>query len=199
MIENYSLHYCYRTIGDVLMIEIDSRKLPTRNEKVGNVVSIYSGDELIGINIFDFGKIVKIKNQGMIYLPTHSLIDVINSILANAKLPSLSYKEKSGYVVGEVNEIFEVAGGSLIVINLKAGNCSCFAKEVGELKSSDKVVVALAGSNLPNGDIVKERSGDFGFTDAHVCSYFDLGINESNEILIIDEDSEVGSDFFQLK
>ena len=199
MIENYSLHYCYRTIGDVLMIEIDSRKLPARNEKVGNVVSIYSGDELIGINIFDFGKIVKIKNQGMIYLPTHSLIDVINSILANAKLPSLSYKEKSGYVVGEVNEIFEVAGGSLIVVNLKDGNCSCFAKEVGELKSSDKVVVALAGSNLPNGDIVKERSGDFGFTDAHVCSYFDLGINESNEILIIDEDSEVGSDFFQLK
>ena len=199
MIENYSLHYCYRTIGDVLMIEIDSRKLPTRNEKVGNVVSIYSGDELIGINIFDFGKIVKIKNQGMIYLPTHSLIDVINSILANAKLPSLNYKEKSGYVVGEVNEIFEVAGGSLIVVNLKDGNCSCFAKEVGELKSSDKVVVALAGSNLPNGDIVKERSGDFGFTDAHVCSYFDLGINESNEILIIDEDSEVGSDFFQLK
>ena len=199
MIENYSLHYCYRTIGDVLMIEIDSRKLPTRNEKVGNVVSIYSGDELIGINIFDFGKIVKIKNQGMIYLPTHSLIDVINSILANAKLPSLTYKEKSGYVVGEVNEIFEVAGGSLIVVNLKDGNCSCFAKEVGELKSSDKVVVALAGSNLPNGDIVKERSGDFGFTDAHICSYFDLGINESNEILIIDEDSELGSDFFQLK
>ncbi len=199
MIENYSLHYCYRTVGDVLLIEINPKGHPNKKVQDHDTVAIYQDDELIGINIFNFGKIVKVKNQGMIYLPSHAFIDVVNSILQNAHLPLLSYKDESGYVTGRINEIFEVPQGFLCVINLKGETCSCFIKDEGELKSEDIVVVALKGSHLSNGEIVKERSGEFGFTDAHLCSYFDLGIEEKDDILAIDEDIEIGVDFFQMK
>lgn len=199
MIDNYSLHYCYRTIGDVLLIELKSSAHPTKNIKTNNVVAIYENDELVGINIFDFGKVVKIKNQGMIYLPSNSLIDVINSLLKNAGLDSLSYKNESGYLIGEVSEIFEVSGGFLCVMKINHDTYSAFIKNKDELKSGDKVVIAINGNRLSNGDIVKERSGEFGFTDSHLCSLKDLGLEDNETILIVDEDEIVGKDFFSME
>jgi hypothetical protein len=45
--------YNQKTIGDVLLILINNKAPMTRYEKHDDVTLIYSGDELIGINIFN--------------------------------------------------------------------------------------------------------------------------------------------------
>ncbi len=64
----YALYYDYETIGDVLMIVINSQATPDRCEKKDNVSILYKNDELVGINIFDISKIIKIKAKGFIPL-----------------------------------------------------------------------------------------------------------------------------------
>ena len=89
MKKQYSLFYSYKNIGDVLIVIFDNDKKPTRSERKGNVEVIYNQEDIIGYNIFDIRNIVKIKTEGLIYLPSPALISVINTILKNNKVEEL--------------------------------------------------------------------------------------------------------------
>ena len=184
MIKNYSLFYSYKTLGDVLLINIDDRFLVNKEKRKNNIVCLYHDDVLVGINIFDISKIIKIKSQGMIYLPSPSLIDVINSLLANNGIETLMNKEHSGYVIGRIvdnNKLLEVDINNQILEIPFEGN----------LNIGQKVVVATIGTYLNNGKIVKDYP--------HLCSYQDLGIMDNEDILIIEEDAIIGEDFFMME
>ena len=184
MIKNYSLFYSYKSLGDVLMININDAFLVNKEERKNNIVCLYHDDTLLGINIFDISKIIKIKSQGMIYLPSSSLIDVINSLLKNNDIEPLAYKSHSGYVIGQIIE-----NEKTLKVDIKDEICVLPIKT--NLKVGNKVVIALIGTYLNNGRIVKDYP--------HLCSYRDLGIMDNEDILIIEEETNIGLDFFMME
>lgn len=195
MIEKYSLYYCYQTIGDVLIVNIESDMFPTSSKRVGDVEIIYSADKIIGYNIFNISKIIKIKMVGILYHPENVFIDIVNSILKNAGCDTLSYVLHSGFIVGEVKECFQLDKGYMAVISIGESMVSGLTKT--ELDINDKVVIAKVGTTLRNGKIVKEMIGEFGIADCFICSGKDVFYDESEKPLILDNDVEVGIDFFK--
>ena len=180
MMKNYALYYSYKGIGDVLIVMFDDKK-PTRNETKGRVTIIYHDDEIIGYNIFNVKEIIKIKNEGMIYYPNPALVSVLNTILINEGVKPLDILEESGYMTAEVIKKDDES------ITLSLGNKEATAK--ADLNIGDKVVVALKDTFLYDGSVVKDN--------AHVCTYKELGIKvEEDQILLLDEDAEIGKDFF---
>lgn len=101
--KDYSLYYSYKKRGDILIVTFNSEMKETRKENKGRVTILYNNDEIIAYHIHDLKEIIKIKGEGMIYLPNKEMIMVINSILANEGLEPLEEKEHSGYFVKEVN------------------------------------------------------------------------------------------------
>lgn len=190
MMKDYALYYSYKGIGDVLVIVFDNALPTTKSERIGNVVALYNEDKLIGCNIFDIKEIIKIKSSGLIYYPSEQFLSVINSMLKNAKLPILESKENSGYFIGEVKEI------SNGIITLNDG--VAYLKE-HTLKVGDKVVYAKVGTYLNNGQVVKEENKDGVVINSHICTNKELGINDEEIILVLDEDEQVGLDFFSLE
>ena len=71
--------YNYRLTGDVLLVDINNQLIPNRHESKGDVTLVYSNDVLVGINIFNISKVIKLKTEGRIVLPPDTLIDFINN------------------------------------------------------------------------------------------------------------------------
>lgn len=194
--KNYSIHYSYKGIGDVIIILFDNKKKPTHSVSKGRVTVVYHDEEIIGYNIFDVKDIVKIRNEGMIHFPSPQLIEVINTILINAKVEPLEILKESGYYVGQIKSIKPIdSEKNLVSIELK-DECLNGVTKYQNLKISDKVVVAKVGTHLNNGDIVKESENGNIVVNAHICTNSELGIDNNDEIFIVDEDIENGKDFF---
>lgn len=186
--KNYSLHYSYKDIGDVLIVVFDNSKKPTRSERKGKVVILYNNDEIIGYNIFDIKEIIKIKNEGMIFFPSEQLIAVVNTILHNEGVEPLEYKDNSGYFTAEVKSIDE--NKNTVCLDL-SGKQIIASLDNQKLTVNDKVVVALPGTHLCDGTT---------FIKAHICTNKELGIKENeNEVLVLDKDIETGRDFFSME
>ena len=182
--KDYALYYSYKGIGDVLLVVIDNSLSMTNYKKINNVVVIYNDETIIGYNIFDIKDIIKIKNEGMICFPNPTLVEVINTLLKNAGVPTLEIQTESGYFIGEVTDV----QNSIVTVNLDKEQVD--AKEIG-LNVGDKVVVAKAGTRLCTGETVK---------DGHICKNKELGIKDNGEqITILDKEAEIGKDFFYLE
>ena len=186
--KNYSLHYSYKGIGDVLIVIFDNSKKPTRSEEKGKVVILYNKDEIIGYNIFDIKEIIKIKNEGMIFFPSEQLINVLNTILSNEGVEPLEYKDNSGYFTAEIKSID--LDKNLVCLDLSNKQVVTAYNNL-KLSVSDKVVVALPSTHLSDGSTVKEP---------HICTNKELGIKENeDEILVLDKEIETGEDFFSME
>lgn len=192
--KKYSIYYSYKGIGDVIIVIFDNEKKATRHERKGRVEVIYHEDEIIGYNIFDIKDIIKIKSEGQIHLPSRALIEVINTMLTNAKVPTLDIHDHSGYWTAEVvdvnDEIATITLGKEMVHAIDKSH---------SLKKGDKVVIMKAGYRLSNGKIVCASTLNGQTIDAYICTNGDLGINENiDQILVIDNDEEIGKDFFYM-
>ena len=103
----YALYYDYETIGDVLLVVIKPTVITTKEVKINDVVALYNKDELIGINIFNISKVIKIKAKGLIPLINEDILNVINHILENANLDKLPIQIESGFRVAKIVDIDE--------------------------------------------------------------------------------------------
>lgn len=103
----YALYYDYETIGDVLLVVIKPTVIPTKEVKINDVVALYNKDELIGINIINISKVIKIKAKGLIPLINEDILNVINHILENANLEKLPIQIESGFRVAKIVDIDE--------------------------------------------------------------------------------------------
>lgn len=195
MIEKYSLYYAYKTIGDVLLVNIVPNGHPNNFKRIKDVVAIYDDKQLIGYNIFNISEIIKIKMVGILYHPENIFIDIVNSILKNAGLETLSYKEESGFVVGEVKETFDTAHGYMTMVNIKDRIVCGMANK--EVFPNDKIVIAKVGTTLRDGSLVKEYTNECGIVDCHICSGKDVFYDESVRPLVLDNEIEIGIDFFK--
>lgn len=196
----YSMHYSYKGIGDVLIIIFNNSLTATRYEKKDRITVIYHDDEIIGYNIFDIKDIIKIKNEGMIYLPNPALIEVVNTMLHNAGVPTLEPFDNSGYFIGEVMDAIPLdEHKTFVTVSLNDEYISTIAKDA-TLEIGDKVVVAKVGTRLSNGETVKEGNMDGTLLNGHICTNHELGIKEKEtEITILEKEAVVGQDFFSLE
>ncbi|MFA7032069.1 MAG: DUF4479 domain-containing protein [Bacilli bacterium] len=197
MIDQYCLYYSYKSIGDVLLVDFSHDQSMSKTRRFQDVEVIYHDEQIIGYNIFNLSKIIKIKTKGLIFLPSHLFIDVVNSILSNAQLPLLNYRFSSGYLIGQIKNIqFK---GDAFFIDVDINNRIVTARLPKETVSlHDKVVVALIDTSLNNGQIIRLQKNHFGIANCHICTYAELNLSESNEIYIADEDGIIGDDFFQI-
>lgn len=181
MIENYSLFYFYSKHDDVLVVKFSNEDITyTLEQEVVN--SNYHNIDLVSYEISGISKIMKIHAHGLIPLPNKLMIDVINTILKENGLETLGYKNHSGFYIGEVKEIEP----NLII---SYDNKECLFKPIPSLKKNDHVVIATPLTFLFNGVQLE---------DEHLCSYNDLGLSKSNDILIVDKDI-TSNDFFSTK
>lgn len=97
MINNYAL-FNHHEDNNTLFILFNDKKI-TRSEKSFDCEKLFSDNEVVGYKINDFIRYAKIKYSGIVFFPNKLLIEVINSVLANSKLETLSYKTESGYII----------------------------------------------------------------------------------------------------
>ena len=97
MIKNYAMFYKYVKGHDVLVVVFNYGNKATKYVRNKDLGVAYCNDTPIAYNFFNISKIVKIRAQGMIYLPSDVLIDILNSLLGNNE--QLDYKKDSGYQI----------------------------------------------------------------------------------------------------
>lgn len=193
MFEKYSIFYSYKEIGDVLLVVFNQKARPTSFIQKHDVTVIYYNSEIIGYNLFNISKIVKIKTRGLIYYPSDVFIDIINSILKNHQLDILAHCSYSGYVIGQVTKIEK--DHTLFRPYIDVGGKILPGQLVTHVNEGDKVVVALLGARLYDGQEVEETSDP---ALIHLCSKRELNISLDDEIYLVDEDGIVGEDFFKI-
>lgn len=200
---SYALYYHYANLGDVLVIKL-SDELGTHHKQDGNLVIIYHDDHVIGYNIFNISQTIKIKAHGLIPLPNEALINVINSILANANEPKLPLLTNSGFVVGYVLEAYPHPDSShLSITKVDIGHevldIVCGAKNVAQ---GQKVVVATVGTFMFDGMEIKPGKLLGVPSNGMICSARELNLATASTppgILVLDENTLVGSDFFTIE
>lgn len=201
----YGIYYNKKKLGDILFIIIENELIPNNVVKNDNVVSLYKDEKLVGINIFDISKIVKIKSNGFIPQISNEFVDVINSILSNHNLEKLPYLENSGFIVSKIVEIEEHPESEHLHI-CKVDTGKEILQIVCGAKNARKdliTVCALPYSYMPSGKqiipskLLDEKS--FGM----LCSGKELNLegelNKPGLIELNSEDYQVGQDFFLCK
>ena len=194
----YRLFYNRQNVGDVLFVVIDAHAYPDRSESVGEVTALYQGERLIGINLFDFGKTVKIKASGMIVSPEDVLIDAINAKLAQVNLPALPYCRDSGYKVAEVKNLEEhpLDEKSSIVTLMVGEKTLTTVTRYRNLEIGKPIVVAVDGCIKFDGTVFEKKVVRNIPIECEVCCAADLRIGEEFKEAFIPEDMPFGSDFF---
>jgi tRNA-binding protein len=196
------IFYNLASIGDVLIIILDEIKKPDEVVRVDDVASLYNKKELIGINIFDISKIIKIFVSGMIVFPSDEFIDVINHILINAHLNPLPHTTESGFRVGKVLTCEEHPDSDhLHVTTVDVGtevlNIVCGAPNVSK---DALVVVAMPNTMMFDGSLISPSSLRGIKSEGMLCSPKELHLPDAPQVrglLLLDEHKyKVGDDFF---
>lgn len=197
----YSLFYNYKLLGDILFIIFDNEKIPNNVVKEDNVTKIYYQDNLIGVNIFNFSKIIKIKANGLIPLPNKELINVINSILSQHNIDNLPYKEESGFKIGKILSVEEhPESDHLHILKVDIGSeildivCGAYNVKVDAI-----VVVATLGTTMFDGSVIKKGKLLGVESNGMCCSEKELNLTDDQTkrgLLILDDTYKIGSDFF---
>jgi tRNA-binding EMAP/Myf-like protein len=194
----YRLFYNFEATGDVLFILLNPEAHPTREVKSGRVCAIYKDQELIGINIFSFGDVCKIKAKGMIITPENSLIDVINLELKGANLEPLPYLSDSGYKVAQIENLEEhPLDEKAFIVTLSLGDKKySTVSHYQNLKVGEKVVVEMPGCITYNGSVFHSFVSRNIPSDVSICSALELKETSQELGAFLVNELETGSDFF---
>lgn len=200
--DRYGVFYNYKTIGDVLLIIFDQRENPDEVIKQDDVVVIKKNKKIIGINIFNISKIMKIKANGFIPLLDDKVLDVINHILENHNLPILEKQKNSGFVVAKITNIEEHPDSDhLRICNVDVGEDKELQIVCGAFNAKKDLicVCALPYSFMPSGKQIIPGKLLGIDSNGMLCSGRELsldGYENKRGLLELDDTYKVGSDFF---
>lgn len=200
--DRYGVFYNYKTIGDVLLIIFDQRENPDEVIKQDDVVVIKKNKKIIGINIFNISKIMKIKANGFIPLLDDKVLDVINHILENHNLPILEKQKNSGFVVAKITNIEEHPDSDhLHICNVDVGEDKELQIVCGAFNAKKDLicVCALPYAFMPSGKQIIPGKLLGIDSNGMLCSGRELsldGYENKRGLLELDDTYKVGSDFF---
>lgn len=189
-----NIFYNKTTLKNAMTILVSS-------EQVNKIVTkekftlLYSNDNLVGINIWEFDQYEKI-NQGMIFA-NEKLIQTIKKI---TQLDLSQYFEKN-FIVGKIIKLEKIPNTHLnyceVDIKNKVLKIICGANNVSV---NAKVVVAMINTSMPNGKMILKSNIQGKVSFGMLCSKKELNLNaENNEkgIIILNENYEVGDLFIE--
>ncbi len=198
----YALYYDYESIGDVLLIVFDSNTIPNVIKRDNDVVSLYKDDKLIGINIFNISKIMKIKAKGYIPLVSDRVLEVINTILKNSNVPELPDQKDSGFKVAKIVDIEEHPDSEhLHICTVDIGEKEPLQIVCGAFNARKDLICVCATpyTFMPNGQSIIPNKllgiDSYGM----LCSGRELnleGYEGKKGLLELDESYTLGSDFW---
>lgn len=200
--DRYGVFYNYKTIGDVLLIIFDQRENPDEVIKQDDVVVIKKNKKIIGINIFNISKIMKIKANGFIPLLDDKVLDVINHILENHNLPILEKQKNSGFVVAKITNIEEHPDSDhLHICNVDVGEDKELQIVCGAFNAKKDLicVCALPYAFMPSGKQIIPGKLLGIDSNGMLCAGRELsldGYENKRGLLELDDTYKVGSDFF---
>lgn len=188
-------------IGDVLIVPIEEgNRYEISHEKVGNITKITENGKVIGYNIFNASKHLKLDETGQIRL-TEDLLGKIKQVFENNGLnDKLDFDLSPKFVVGHVikKEAHENAD-KLSVCQVDVGNETlqivCGAPNVSE---DQKVVVAKPGATMPSGLKIKPTELRGVPSNGMICSQKELGLPNAPKkkgIYVLDDSYTVGEEF----
>lgn len=202
--KNYCLYYLPKTKddpnSDLLTIYFGELKFVTNRVDYANYAILYNKDDEVGYIIKNFSSYCKIKVNGTLFLPNHELIDLINSVLTNFGLESLSYKEQSGFLVGQI--INKTPKMKCFIYEIDIGSKKIFTESSYDLKVNSKVIIALNDTYLLPARIIKEYCiKDKIFSGGRICNYEDVQMNSADiyEPLLVLDKIDNGKDFFSME
>ena len=198
----YRLFYNHPALKDVLIIVIDPEARVLKSETHNNVVALYGeNDKLVGYNIFHIDDVMKIKANGVIFVPDAKLLEVINSLLEREGLAPLPEIKDSGYRVAKVLSTEEhPLDEKALILKLQCGDKTY--ETVSNLKGileGSMVVVALDGTILFDGSVYHAAVIKNINNDVKVLSPVELRLEGSmKDAFLLDDDPSFkdGEDFF---
>lgn len=198
MIKDYLLYFSNNVYKDSLYIHLKREyKIKDETKFFNNVEVLYREQEPIVYMIHNISRYTKIWMDGYIYLPSKILIDVINSILINACLEPLAYKANSGFIIGKIAAKTPYLNGFCYNIDLNSHHAYAYSKE--EIDVNSKVVVIEEGTSIDEKTYFLNYELEGQKINCYLVNEKDLSISDKDKIIIIDNDKDIGSDFFQLE
>ena len=199
----YGMYYNYKTVGDVLMISYLPNEIPNKVISSNNVTSLYKDNDLVGINIFDISKVMKIKATGLITNLNINVLNVINSILKNNNVKELEEQKESGFKVGKILTLEEHPDSEhlhILTVDINTDKpldivCGAYNAKVGL-----KVVVATLYTFMPNGQQILPSKLLGVDSNGMLCSGRELnleGYEGKRGLLELDDSYNIGDDFFK--
>lgn len=161
MISRYGLFYTFSKVDDILEVVFSDKEI-TSSKRENDVELFYNGNDIVKANIYGIKKYVKIRINGLIYLPSEEFISLVNSYLGPYDV-MISMKENSGYFIGKYNEKYVIYAEKDTILSDKT-----FAKErkictFKDLSISDSDSELVIEEGLKDEDIGK----DFFAMEAH--------------------------------
>ena len=198
----YRLFYNHQAIKDVLIVVIEPEARVLKSETHNNVVALYGEDnKLVGYNIFHIDDVMKIKANGVIFVPDSKLLEVVNSLLEREGLAPLPEVKDSGYRVAKVLSTEEhPLDEKALILKLQCGDKTYeTVSSLKDIKEGSMVVVALDGTILYDGNMYHRAVIKNINNDVKVLSPVELRLEGSEkDAFLLDEDPSFkdGEDFF---
>ncbi len=187
-------YYHYPFFGDVLLVDLDSEAIPTAYQRDGDVVTVFSEGRIVGVNLFRFSEVAKIRSSGRIFLPPDALIDIVNDRCGFSGDQKIDYVRESGFKIGKILQI-EPLPDHRFRITVDLGGEEIDVLSECDRFEHDRVVVAGTGTLLADGKRV-------GRTEKGVlCSSRDLHAeaDDPDRPLTLEEELSPGTDFFTVR
>lgn len=200
--KRYALYYNYKTLGDVLLIVISPNDIADEVIKNDNIVILKKNGNIIGINIFNISKIMKIKANGYIPLVDSKVLDVINHILENNGVEKLEPLKNSGFIVSKIVEIEEhPESDHLHICKVEVGHNDYLEIVCGAFNARKDLVCvcALPYTFMPDGKQIVPGKLLGIESYGMLCSGRELaleGYENKRGLLELDNSYTVGTDFF---
>lgn len=199
----YRLFYNHEVLNDVLLILIKPDKKVTKTIKKGEVVALFSDDELVGYNIFEISKTIKIKAHGAIFDVAPMLLEAINNILIRNDFSPLEPLTSSGYEVMKIVSLEEhplYEKEQIVTLIGKDNKQYQTVSPLINLSVVEMVIVATSPSILFDGTYFEKYVSKNIPIDVLIMSSKELRLGEEEkEAFIINEGYDIGDDFFLTK
>ena len=194
----HRIYYSKALNDDTLFVVFHAEKTPNKVEKKGDVVALYSEDELIGINLLHASAYLDFDPQGMVAKEEEALLEKLNGLFSEVGLPKLEKNPCSGYAVAKITKLEEHPldeKKQIVTLSLKGETLETTTRyaniEVGSL-----VVVALDGCFKFDGTCFHKAVIRNIRQDCELCSPADLRLGEDYKNAYLPQDKEEGADFF---
>ncbi len=199
MIKDYLIYFSNSIYKDSLYIHLRrDYQIKDETKFFNNVEVLYKEKVPIVYMIHNISRYTKIWMDGYIYLPTKVLIDVINSILINAGLEPLAYKDESGYKIGKITAKTPYLHGFSYEIDI-GSNKLVHAFSLQEIDINKKVVIIQEGVSLDEKRYFLNYELEGEKFDSYLVNEKDLLISDKDNIIIVDDNVNIGSDFFWME